>query len=318
MPPKSDNLINRTNSEFWKKNQISKNPEKKSDDSNKSTNSQPLQIETKNNSTEEKKFQKKITKSEKITPIASHKRFQIEKENPPSHPVIYDATEPKETEKNSWHKVWPTAVALCLCLALLPFIKNINQTKENPSLQALHPLAEHPSLRGLAVGKRETKKKKLFERYKRDNERAIYKLRSGQRKLASIGRNPNIKDNFSHILLNSRYRVKWRRSKLNYLNILKGKEPLPNFDTVKSIIRGYSALFPTHESIQKENRDGIETLKLYKKQNSYIARIEETLQKNGFSIAQMDTYTLKNKGSSVATVAVFTDNNGLLLAMHVQ
>ncbi len=318
MPSKSDNLINRTNTEFWKKNQNSKNPKKKSDDFNKNTNRQPIQMEKKSNSTEETKLQKKFIESEKVTSITSHKQFQIEKENPPNHPIIYDATETKKTEKTSWHTVWPTAVALCLCLALLPFIKNINQTKENRSLQARHPIAEHPSLRGLASEKRETKKKKLFERYKKDNEQTIYHLLSGQRKLASVGKKPSIRDNFSHVLLNSRYKVKWRRRKLNYLNILKGKEPLPNFDRVENIIRDYSSLFPTHESIQKENRDGMETLELYKQQNSYIAKIEETLQENGFSIAQMNTYTLKKRGSSVATVAVFMDNNGLLLAMHVQ
>ena len=315
MPSKSNNLIDRTNSIFWKKKQNSKNLEEKQDNSGTNTKHLPSHTEKKTNSTKEiRNSQENLIESEKVTNIASPTQFNIKKEAPiNNHLSICDS--PQTEEKTSWHKSWPTAIALCLCLALLPFIKNINPTQNN-NIQASHPIEEHPSLRGLAVGAREAKKKRLIKRYERDNQRAINVLK-GQRKLASLGRKPNIKDNFSHALLNSRYRVKWKRNKLSYLNLLEGQEPLSNFK-IEEIVKEYSSLFPSHESIQGQKRDGMETLKLYGIKGSSIARIDKKLKKNGFSISQMETYTLQDKGSSVATVTVFTDDNGHLLAMHVQ
>lgn len=315
MPPKSNNLIDRTDPTFWKKQQISKNAEEKQDNNGTDTKQAPLHTEKKTNSSKEiKSSQEKLTESEKVTHITSHTQFNIEKEGADNnHLSICDS--PKTEEKNSWYKSWPTAIALCLCLALLPFIKNINQPKDN-NIQASHPVEAHPSLRGLATGAREAKKKRLIKRYERDNQRAINILKE-QRRLASVGRKPSIKDNFSHELLHSRYRVRWRRNKLNYFNLLEGQEPLSNLK-IENIIAEYNTLFPSHENIQGHNRDGMETLKLYGTKGSSIARIEKKLKKNGFSITQMETYTLQNKGASVATITVFTDDNGHLLAMHVQ
>ena len=159
----------------------------------------------------------------------------------------------------------------------------------------------------------EAKKERLIQRRNRDNQKAIHVLK-GQRRLASVGRKPSIKDNFSHELLHFRYRVKWRRNKLSYLNLLEGQEPLSHFK-IEEIIQKYSSLFPTHDNIQEQSQDMTpENLAL----KPYAARIEKKLNKNGFSIAQMETYTLQDKGSPAATVTVFTDDNGRLLALHVK
>ena len=316
MPRKSDNLINRTNPDFWKKKPTSTNVEQNSH--NQNNDQPPLQTEKKGTPTVEvQNSQAQFTESENITNITSHKQFSIKKKTTANHLSICETKEPEKQEQTNWHKVWPVATALCLCLAFVPFIKNINPTNNNNIAQAHHPIEKHTSLRGLASEAKKTKLKRLFERYERDSERIMYRLQNGQRKLTSIGRKPSIKDKFSHVLLHSRYKVKWRRHRLRYLNILKEKEPLPNLASIESIIRDYSAIFPKHESIQKKSLGEMDTVQLYA-ENSYIAKIEKKLKKNGFSIAQMGTYTLKNKGSSVATVAVFTDDKGHLLAMHVQ
>jgi len=341
MSSKSNNVIFRTNPTFWKK-QTPKKVKKKHSHRGTNTKHSSLHTEKKTDSVREITNSQE-NPSEKVTHIASHSQFNIEKKDPTNtadspqtkqgstNLVIVDSPQPEEN--NNRYKFLSTAIALCLCLALLPFIKNINQTKNN-DIQASHPV-DHivDNIKGLATGARETEKKRLIKRYETNNQQAVHVLKE-QRRLASIGKKPDtfemkkiIQDKFSHGLLQSRYKVKWRRHKLRYLNILKGEVPLdklapslsdPNpVKNIKSVIRDYSIIFPKHESIQKQSLEETDPIQLYTK-NPYITKVEKNLEKNGFSVDRMETYTLKNKDCFVATVAVFTDNRGRLLAMYVQ
>ena len=163
------------------------------------------------------------------------------------------------------------AGALCLMLVGFPFFNPYNSYSGSNRQPASDKVVES----------------KLIEK-----EKEVLKLiHTGQRKIASIGVKPAVKDIFSLQLLQSRYNIRWKRDKLVYATLLEGQEPvfIPSAD---EIVNKYSSLFPTHAGIQKVD-SGSEEMEIYR-------------------------LTDRNStDSNAAQVEVLKDIDGKLLSIHV-
>lgn len=163
------------------------------------------------------------------------------------------------------------ASALCLMLVGFPFLNRYSSYSGSDRQPASNKIEESKLLK---------KEKKVLDL-----------IHTGQRKIASIGTRPAVKDIFSLQLLQSRYDIRWKRDKLVYATLLEGQEPIIIPSTDK-IVRKYSSLFPVHADIQKVDSGSEE----------------------------MEIYRLKNRDSAsnnAAQVEVLKDINGKLLSIHV-
>ena len=306
MPSSKNNLINKKDIEFWKKQAevLRTSGQKRAEPKQKQT-------KTQNKAEAEKKHLKNSLKT-KEKPNLPNSLLQLPvKQEPLLKPA---ASTPAQKEQKKKYEVLPamgSAVFLCLCLAFFPLVKNL---RENHST-ASHPIEEHPSLRGLASEKeRKEKTQKLLKKYTQQSRQSIENLKKGRRTLASIGQTPHIKDNFYHGLLQSRYHVKWRRNRLKHLSVLKDQEPLPV--SALHIFQNYKSFFSEYENIT-ERSNNTAAIDSYKDHRFKIMKAEEELQKQGFSPDQVQTYTLQRKGRTANTVIVFTDSAGRLLYLRV-
>lgn len=163
------------------------------------------------------------------------------------------------------------AGALCLMLVGFPFFDRYNSYSGSDRQPASDKTGESKLLK---------KEKKVLQL-----------IHTGQRKIASIGAKPAVKDIFSLQLLQSRYNIRWKRDKLVYATLLEGQEPvfIPSAD---EIVNKYSSLFPTHAGIQKVD-SGSEEVEIYR-------------------------LTDRNStGRNAAQVEVLKDIDGKLLSIHV-
>ena len=163
------------------------------------------------------------------------------------------------------------AGALCLMLVGFPFFDQYNSYSGSDRQPASDKVEESKLLK---------KEKEVLEL-----------IHTGQRKIASIGVKPAVKDIFSLQLLQSRYNIRWKRDKLVYATLLEGQEPvfIPSAD---EIVNKYSSLFPTHAGIQKVD-SGSEEMEIYRLTDRNSA------------------------GRNAAQVEVLKDIDGKLLSIHV-
>ena len=124
----------------------------------------------------------------------------------------------------------------------------------------------------------------------RQQEKALRLISTGQRKMASIGQKPEIKDIFSIETLSARYNVRWKRGKLVYAVLLPGKEPVL-LPTTDQVVNKHKEIFPTHVMIRK-----LDSL-------SGDLEIYELRDDEGLIIAQVET---------------LRDEGGRALSIHVQ
>ncbi len=133
-------------------------------------------------------------------------------------------------------------------------------------------------------------KEKIKTKWRVQQDKALYLINKGQRKLAGIGRDPQARDIFSIEELNSSYNVKWRRGKLVYAILLPGKSPVL-LPTTEHIVRRYREIFPAHRVIRK-----LDSLS-----------------------GDLEIYELRNaEGLITAQVETLRDEKGRVLSIHVQ
>ena len=212
---------------------------------------------------------------ESATVSGENSTFSEERKKPDKSNVIH-SRDTKENDKKSQYTFTSVACALCLMLVGFPFL---NQYSQGPD-------------RGLASADQEEEKVRLREEEESrrlQEERALNLIQTGQRKIASIGERPEVRDVFSIELLKSRYNVRWSRGKLVYAVLLKNQDPVDVVATDK-IVDQYSSLFPSHTSIRKlDSLSG--DLEIYELQNA-----------EGLNAAQVET---------------LKDVEGKLLSIHV-
>ena len=163
------------------------------------------------------------------------------------------------------------ASALCLMLVGFPFFSQYSSYSGSDRQPASDKVVES----------------KLLKKEKR----VLHLIHTGQRKIASIGVKPAVKDVFSLQLLRSRYNIRWKRDKLVYATLLEGQEPI-SIPSADEIVNKYSSLFPVHTGIQKMDSGSEE----------------------------MEIYRLKDRdsiSSNAAQVEVLKDIEGKLLSIHV-
>lgn len=170
--------------------------------------------------------------------------------------------------RNSQYTFAAVTCALCLMLVGFPFLNRYSQNSES---------------RGLAANQGEAENIQLQE------EKALNLIQSGQRKIASIGKKPGVKDIFSIEFLKSRYNVRWNEGKLVYAVLLEDREPVTVANTDK-IVGQYGSLFPAYTNIRK-----LDSL-------SGDLEIYELQDKEGLNTAQVET---------------LKDVEGRLLSIHV-
>lgn len=190
-----------------------------------------------------------------------------------------------ENSKKNFYVTASVTSALCLMLVGFPFVSNLNKgTKRGIACAA-------EDLQCLEREQREEKRKgKEEEKIRRTEEKTLELIKSGQRKLASIGRKPDMKDIFSIERLKSSYQVRWNRDRLVYAVLLEDRTPvfLPPMD---QLVREYNSLFPKHVSIKR-----LDALS-----------------------GDMEIYELKDaEGLNVAQVEALKDRAGRVISIHVQ
>ena len=101
--------------------------------------------------------------------------------------------------------------------------------------------------------------------FTQQQQKALYLIKTGQRKLASVGREPRTKELFSMQVLKSRYNTRWKRGKLLYATLRENTEPVP-LPAMDQVIHQYDSLFPQHTSVRKLSSDS-EEVEIYELQN---------------------------------------------------
>ena len=154
----------------------------------------------------------------------SSKKDQDEKQTVVNNDSFSSSEKKWEQEKNQdvpRYIVPSVAAALCLMLVGVPFMNQHSQ----------------PKGRGLASPSPQQQEKRRLQQKK-----VMHLIRTGQRKIASVGEKPKVKDVFSIQLLGSHYNLKWKRDKLVYAVLEENKKPvvLPSIDEV---VKQYSSLF---------------------------------------------------------------------------
>ena len=160
------------------------------------------------------------------------------------------------------------------------FVGDTKKTVEGQKIKQKRGLDKDSSVSG---------EKRLSLLLKQREQKMLDLIKSGQRRLASIGIKPAIRDVFSIQVLKSRYDTRWKRGKLVYAVLLEDREPvyLPSTDKV---VNEYEALFPSYAHIKK------------------LSTVSNDLE----------IYELRDTdGSHTAEVETLRDINGKLLSIHV-
>lgn len=203
------------------------------------------------------------------TSVKKSRKYDVQKKNRGvSFASSGDREEGKEflQEENRRGYNYAFAAVACSLFLMLVSFPFLNQYKQSSQL------------RGIASEEQRSQEKTVLNL-----------IHTGQRKLASIGRKPAVKDIFSVELLRSRYDIRWHNGKLVYAVLLENKEPLALPDTHK-IVNRYSSLFPSHSSIRK--LDSVS--------------------------GDLEVYELKDsEGLNTAQVESLKDVEGRLLSIHV-
>lgn len=189
-----------------------------------------------------------------------------------------------ENSKKSFYTTTSVVSLLCLMLVGFPFVSDFNNEGRELACAS----------EDLECIQREQKERERLEREEKKihdhEERALKLIQSGQRKLASIGRKPDIKDIFSIERLKSSYQVRWNRDRLVYAILLDDRIPV-FLPSVEQLVKEYSSIFPKYVSITK-----LDSLS-----------------------GDMDVYELKDaEGLNVAQVEALRDRVGRLISIHVQ
>ena len=111
--------------------------------------------------------------------------------------------------------------------------------------------------------------------FRQQDQKAQYLIKTGQRKLASIGREPRAKELFSMEVLKSRYNTRWKRGKLLYATLRENTEPVP-LPAMEQVIHQYDSLFPQHTTIRKlsSTSEEIEIYELQNEEDNNTAQVE--------------------------------------------
>ena len=200
------------------------------------------------------------------TSVNESKKDSVQQEEEKDNAISFLSSENLVKKKQKGHHYTFAAVACSLCLMLVSF----------PFLNRYNPGSQS---RGIA-SEEQRSQEKIF----------LNLIQTGQRKLASIGRKPRVKDVFSVELLRSRYDVRWHKGKLVYAILLEDKEPVPIPETDK-MVNQYSSLFPNYSSIRKLDSISGEDLEVYELKDS-----------EGLNTAQVET--LKDVEGGVLSIHV--------------
>ncbi|MDE0119927.1 MAG: hypothetical protein OXM55_07985 [Bdellovibrionales bacterium] len=150
-------------------------------------------------------------------------------------------------------------------------------------------------------------------RLNRQEKTILHLITTGQRKLASIGRKPVMKDRFSMEALQSRYDVQWRRGQLSSAKLLEGQEPIL-FPSMDKVVREYRALFPVYDTFVKE-KDSSDQMEVYELLGSL------NLSSREIDLAdpdQMEVYELRDRENKVVKqVVALKDEQSRLLSVYV-
>ncbi len=169
---------------------------------------------------------------------------------------------PKHSEKTAnTHRipVWMTSGTICLMLLAVPLM--------NQKTKLFKPSSNPSPHRKIAS----------------ENQKIIlHKLLTGQRRIASIGQQPGVKEKFFFHELQSRYKVHWKNKQLEYCIIRDDQEPLI-LPTIPQLIKNYAELFPPHDMIAKASyfSDEMEAYELHNEQGIQIGIVEAVRDHKG-------------------------------------
>ena len=123
---------------------------------------------------------------------------------------------------------------------------------------------------------------KLKKKLNRQEKAILNLITTGQRKIASVGRKPSIKEVFSMETLKARYNVRWSRGKLSSASLLEGQEPVV-LPSMEKVVREYRALFPNYTTIRKKDdlSDDLEVYELRNNKNSAVKQVEASKDEQG-------------------------------------
>ncbi len=171
-------------------------------------------------------------------------------------PVRQPTQATKPTQATNKVILWPIAGTLCLMLMMVPFANQYYmQSQTNRSIAST----------------------KESEKSNDSQNRAIlHLLQTGQRKIASVGKAPGIKEDFLTNLLQSRYEVKWQENnQLEYFIVMENQQPL-KLPPLPQLVKSYPKLFPKHSQMIKASHFSkeVEAYDLYDNQNLHIGLVE--------------------------------------------
>ncbi len=162
----------------------------------------------------------------------------------------------------------------------------------------------------LEKGKNEEKLDTWKVRLNRQEKQMINLITTGQRRLASIGRKPGMKDRFSMEALKSRYNVRWSRGKLSSAKLLEGQEPV-RFPSMDKVVKEYRTLFPHYYAFVK-GKDRSDQIKLRDSLN--LSSRELVLDDPD----QREVYELRDRENSlVKKIVALRDAQSRLLSVYV-
>ena len=167
-----------------------------------------------------------------------------------------------------------TSSSVCLMLLGVPFASYFWQAPRKD--------------RGLASSeqKHQQKQKKHIQ-----NKHILYLLKN--RRLASIGQQPDDRDNFLITELKSRYEIKWKRNnrdKLKSCILIEDYEPI-QIPEIPILVEKYPTLFPKYH----------------------------TMHLSPFSSEDLESYELQSKdGITTGMIEVMKDKQGRALSIYVQ
>ena len=203
------------------------------------------------------------------------------------------------------------AAAACLLLVLAPLLPRYFGPHNREVASFSCPPTDGECLR--KVRRRCSEKKEEYPRYlkcqkkvwneikERRAKKSQYKklrvmhlIKTGHRKVASVGSLPRPLDVFSVEVLNSRYEVQSRGRRVKLVTLLEGSQPIPLPDMEKTF-KEFASLFPSHKEIRKH--------KGHPQQGGEGRQVYELLNV---------------KRNVVSEVVVITDNKDRLLSLKVQ
>jgi len=268
-------------------------------------------------------------KEDKIIPIESHKKFNVNNEKASFNNKKNGKNEEDESfstassinEKKSPYMTASAAVALCLMLVGVPFLnrysfnnrysfKDLNNNRAPACSETEDPNCKIRNI------KAQNQIKKLKEQEKK----FIKEIKSGKRGIASVGKKPKAQDVFSIELLKNKYKTKWKNDKLLLRATLwEGEEPI-SLPPISEVVSEYSFIFPSYSNISKLDTlsvDKEEWCKLMEADSSLCRKVAKSGDKEIYKLDKEIYKLMDGEGLMVAKVEALKNPEGKVLSIHV-